>query len=382
MDRILSCDRLRMTLRMGGSVDRFEQISGGNMKIFARTGRSIGAIIALVLCVVAACPAQPPGCLGSTTIGGQTGFRFSDQSFGVTGELTVNPDGTKGAYTVGDHGYTYIANGMDRYAPPLSCQQAGADCHWVFVEAEQGDFGPGTPQFCVYAIEVEPYAKDGQLHSCGAGKLVIGNGLGRPRLGADLLDTIEGGKTGYYVSMTHLRQHVGNDEFALDSLLVPSIVAPAGRPDLLGRIAYVLYGERHALAVVGDTGPAFGEGSIALHELLLYGQRQIPPKIGPIAAEHRCGSSERVMPPYRSMPDRRHDSCRAGVQPAGPADIRAYETIARGVTMIVLGHARVPMHGQTATQGLVTQSMLEEAATQAGYGDADLQAMASCASRH
>lgn len=53
---------------------------------------------------------------------------FKDGSIAVRARLAVNPDGGKGAYTVGDHGFTYIANGLSimrkgvRYRCDLDCQ--------------------------------------------------------------------------------------------------------------------------------------------------------------------------------------------------------------------------------------------------------------------
>ena len=39
---------------------------------------------------------------------------FADGSIAVRAPLAVNPDGGPGSYTMGDHGFTYIANGLAR----------------------------------------------------------------------------------------------------------------------------------------------------------------------------------------------------------------------------------------------------------------------------
>ncbi|WP_423391980.1 hypothetical protein [Burkholderia sp. LMG 21824] len=339
----------------------------------------IAGIVALGFSVRATIAVPAATCPGPAMIGGLPGARFQDGSFGVNGPLAVNPDGAKASYTKGDHGFTYISNGMDLFNPKASCQSRGSDCGRKFREAETHGFGPGTPEFCVYAIDVEPIPPKTATIDCGNGKKVIGNGKGRPRVGEDQLDTVDGGKTSYYVSMTRLNQLLDGKARPIDSAIVPSIVVPTGESDLVGRIVYVAYQGRSTLAVAGDTGPRFGEGSIALHEMLRYGDLQTPPKIGPISLSSRCGEDERALkPPFESRPDLRGDQCTQGVvSQRGGADIRAYAGIDSGVTMVVLGKASLPMKS-AVSQVPVTLDALKEAANKAGYTDASLKAMASC----
>jgi hypothetical protein len=108
---------------------------------------------------------------------------FADGSVAVRARLAVNPDGGAASYTVGDAGFTYIANGLDRWSggTTSSCQAGG--CRPDFLKAEQMGFGAGSPAFCAYAIEVDPFTEGGSRTACGAGKWVVGNGLAeRPRL--------------------------------------------------------------------------------------------------------------------------------------------------------------------------------------------------------
>ncbi|MEJ8851817.1 hypothetical protein [Variovorax rhizosphaerae] len=339
------------------------------------------SFVALAFAVATAAAAPPASCPGPTTIGGLPGARFADGSFGVKGPLAVNPDGAKASYTVGDHGFTYISNGMDRWNPKVSCLASGSNCSSLFLQAEKGAFAPGTPEFCVYAIEVEALAPGGQTVACGGGKKVIGNGKGRPRVGQDQLDTIEGGKTRYYASMTHLNQLVDGMVRSIDSATVPAIVVPTSSPDLLGRVVYVTFEGRSTVAVAGDTGPRFGEGSIALHELLRYGSLQTPQKIGPISIANRCGDAEKSLKaPYESRPDKgKGDLCNRPGARLGPADVRAYTGIDAGVTMVLLGKARLPMKS-IVSQVPVTVDALRKAATDAGYTDESMQRTAACLS--
>jgi hypothetical protein len=338
---------------------------------------SVFGILALEACgpsVVAA----PASCPASMDVGGLPGMKFADGSFGVVGPLAVNPDGTKASYTKGDHGFTYISNGMNRWNPEVSCLKKDSRCGDLFREAENGSFGPGTPEFCVYAIEVEPIPLSAKPTECGDGRRVIGNGKGRPRVGKDQLDTVGGGTTNYYVSMTHLNQPSDGATPYIDSATIPSIVVPKQNSELLGRVAYAAYQGKWTFAVVADTGPSFGEGSIALHQFLHYGELRNVPKIGPISLKDRCGPDETGLEdPFKSYPDISGDLCSAKGRRQGAADIRAYKGISGGVTMIVLAKATLPMRGIVA-QVPVTIDALEKAASEAGYSEASLQAMASC----
>ncbi|MFA6028331.1 MAG: glycoside hydrolase family 75 protein [Elusimicrobiota bacterium] len=58
------------------------------------------------------------------------------------------------------------------------------------------------------------------------------------------------------------------DGSSLDPTRVPYVVVPKSRKDLLGSVVVVRYNGQSALAVVGDCGPRFGEGSVALAQRL------------------------------------------------------------------------------------------------------------------
>ena len=338
------------------------------------------AVLAALLAAPSIANARAPtiDCPSSTVIGGLTGARYRDGSFGVRGPLNVNPDGTNASYTEGDHGFTYIANGMELLNPRRSCKPRANACREKFLRAESGGFGPGTQEFCVFAMEVEQISPRTELQSCGRGKKVIGNGKGRPRFGDGTLATFAGEQTRYYVSTTHLQQIVDGKTGYIDSAVVPSIVVPGEQANLLGRVVYVSYQGRSALAVVGDTGPNFGEGSIALHQLLLYGSIEKPPLVGPIPLSRRCEHAElSLRAPFESRPDLEGDTCRPGHKPRGDSDVRAYKAIGGGVTMVVLGRASLPMTGITS-QIPVTQESLKAAAEKAEYSDVSMAAMAAC----
>jgi hypothetical protein len=305
----------------------------------------------------------------------QTATRvFADGSVAVRARLAVNPDGGVSSYTVGDAGFTYIANGLDRWprSPTSSCQ--GGNCRPDFLKAEQMAFGPGSPTFCVYAIEVEPFTAGGTRTDCGAGRFVIGNGLGKPGLGP-VVEGLSGQPVQTYRSMTSVRHRVNGELRYLDAEALPIAVAPSTR--YLGKLVWVGgAGFTPALALIGDSGPAFGEGSIALHQLLRSGSvtRQKP---GPIPLDQRCGAGELgLKPPFLSRPGGgAADRCRPGRTVKTPSDVRAYQGIDAVLDYVILGQAQLPRKGMAVQEEVTLQSM---AAAAAAYTPERIQQMLAC----
>lgn len=285
-------------------------------------------------------------------------------------ELNVNPDGTPASYAPGDHGFTYIVNGVNliRNGRKVSCQSEPRTCRRLWLEAEQKGFARGTQEFCSFAIEVERFDDSAPLRACEGSsyRRVIGNGAGKPKLG-DEYPLAAGGVTRPYVSMTALR-HTKNGKAAwLDSSVVPSVVVPRSHRHLLGAVAFVEFGNKRTFAIVGDIGPKFGEGSIALHQLLRLGELQDRQPLGPIPLNQRCTYIERdLKPPFMSRPDYRGDRCKAGRQPRGASDIRAYNGLQAKVRTKVLSNIKLPMNGNIIKQE-VTVLALKKAAAAAGF---------------
>lgn len=294
---------------------------------------------------------------------------FADGSIAVRARLAVNPDGGAASYTEGDHGFTYIANG-------LNCD--GDGCSKQFHDAEKAHFAKGTPELCVYAFEVEPYEAGGALQSCKKDRFIIGNGKGKPKLGAEL-DTAAGGKIRPYISMTSMKHLVDGKAQYLDSESIPIAVTP--NTALLGKAVWVAGdGYRSSWALIGDSGPAFGEGSIALHQLLRQGV-VIAQKPGPIPKERRCEASELTLkPPFQSRPDIANDRCRADVKAKGDADIRAYASVSDTLDFVVLGKEPFKRNG-SLIQATVTEDALSKAASDAGYTEEILKKKMACLPR-
>lgn len=335
------------------------------------------AAIALLL-IGASLPLHAEDCGKPGIIVGKTGKLktrfFSDGSVAVRAPLAVNPDGGSGSYTVGDHGFTYIANGLAawRNGKRESCDTA---CTADFKEAEGKGFAAGTSEFCVFAMEVEPLDPEQARTPCGSGRYVIGNGKGRPKLGA-MLNTVMGNQVQSYASTTSLQHLVKGKSQHLDSESLPIAVTPDIA--LLGTVVWVGgAGFSSSYALIGDKGPAFGEGSIALHQLLRT--RSIAQqKSGPIVVGDRCGTGElSLQPPFQARPDLRNDNCKADYKAKSQSDIRAYSGIGKVLDFVILGKAAF-QRKDTVIQTTVTGESIKSTADQAGYTPEKISRMLAC----
>lgn len=312
---------------------------------------------------------------------------FPDGAILMSTGLQVNPDGAAASYTPGDHGYTYMTNGVNliENGRSIPCYKKvnNANCSAKWAAAETGGFGPGTPEFCVFAMEVEPLQPGQPLVICenDRGRSIAGNGKGRPKIGPDVALAM-GGNGPTYRSTTTLKHTRDGKAIFVDSASIPGLVVPRARRKLVGAIAWVRYGERSGFAIVNDTGPAFGEGSVALHQLVRNGRIGPVQAIGPIPLDARCKAAETgLQPPFVTLlADRTRDVCKAGHTPQGPVEVRAYSGVKNGVTSIILANVKPPMQGDRVTEEL-TADRLGELARAAGYTMEKLQEMAACLSR-
>lgn len=302
---------------------------------------------------------------------------FSDGSIVVRAPLAVNPDGGAGAYTVDDHGFTYTANGLVPWSPSTH-KPCDSFCAASFRSAEKVGFGKGTAEFCVFAMTVEPFELGQKITSCKGGN-VVGNGKGRLALG-NMLDTVGVAKIQSYVSTTSLQHLVSGKREYLDSEALPIAVTPV--PGLLGTVVWLAgQGMHGTFAVIGDSGPAFGEGSIAFHQLLRRGSvsKQKP---GPIPVDKRCAEAETALqPPFQSRPDGGpSDRCRAGFTAKTLSDVRAYVGVDKPLDFIVLGSAAFKLDGNTI-QSEVTTKSITDLAQGRGYTPEKIAHMLSCLSK-
>ena len=320
--------------------------------------------------------ADPRQCPQPTIVAGQQALVFEDGSIAMRTTLHVNSDGAASAYLPGDHGFTYVANGIAlmRRGHRVECSQADAYCTSKFLAAERLGFATGTDEFCAFGFEAESTGQ--KLTSCASGT-VIGNGKGRPKLGGQV-ETVESVKSDFYVSTTAVTHTIHGTNAYLDSMLIPSVVVPDSKARYLGRVVWVKAPSysRSAFAVAADIGPAFGEGvdrasPTPAHR---YSSSQAP---GPILRDLRCGPNERsLLPPFVSKPNVKGDTCVKGLRPRNDSDIRAYAGIT-SADFVFLGRGQFGLNGRNIAEKL-SVDVIRNRAVAAGYTDAKIHAMAEC----
>lgn len=226
--------------------------------------------------------------------------------------MNVNVDGSPRAYSVGSRGLSAIHNGVNILGEDGKYHECkdnyvdanGNGCGKLWLEAEQGNFALGTPQFHTFALVRDPSIPDNDPKFN-----LIGNGKGKP-----LTQKVEGEAIEYYVSTTSVTQNDGSSpteqRHYLDAGEIPAFVVP-GKPEqprnptapripidpltqLLGKkqMAWSYYPttEKSIYSVVGDTGPPrkFSEASIAFHLLLRFGRvTPIPNRIANLGENGR-----------------------------------------------------------------------------------------------
>ena len=345
--------------------------------MYTRTAVAAVAIVALTTSghsQSTSCPLPKNGALN-----------YADALAMQTG-LAVNPDGAAASYAPGDHGYTYINNGVNLLVNgkkvPCSARANNKLCSEKWKEAERGQFGTGTPEFCSFAIAVVALPGGPPRQNCEGkqSRYVLGNGKGQPAPGYQVKN-IEGHDVTTYLSTTALMHVVGSEAKYIDSSALPGLVVPTTRPELVGSIAWVRLGPRSTFAIVNDTGPAFGEGTLALHEALRFDSAPARQPIGPIPLNLRCTDVEKLREPFVSKPDDGPgDRCRNGRKPTSVSDIRAYGGIPGGVQAVILKSVKPPMRGNVATTQITLASM-RATAVSAGYDEKKLAEMANCLGR-
>ena len=313
-----------------------------------------------------------------------TGTLNFDHALVMRTGLAVNPDGAAASYTPGDHGFTYISNGVNLIGADgekigCSATENNAICRAAWAKAEAGDFASGTPMFCTFALSVVAFDAGVALRHCenDRSRYVVGNGQGRPERGPPVM-RVDGVSVRPYRSTTSLRHTVNGIPVYIDSAQVPALVVPRDRGDLIGSVAWVRYNGHATFAIVNDTGPAFGEGSVALHLILRDRALGKAQPIGPISVGARCSDVEQLKPPFVSRPDGgKPDRCRPGYTPKTSADIRAYQGIDRDVDSVILVNVKPRMIGHLASIELSPAS-LEAVAAAAGYDVPKLTSFANC----
>ena len=241
-------------------------------------------------------------CAGAQTcpVGDSNGpLKFGDGSLVMKTALAVNPDGASASYTPGDHGYTYISNGVNLiyHGQRVGCSspENKSRCKESWFWPSRVAFGQVRRSFAYLLWKSKQSSSGGLPIACELprkGRFAVGNGKGRPKGGPSIPD-ITGANQPTYLSTTTLRHKVNGNVAYVDSATIPGLVVPTSRGDLMGAVAWVRYDGREGFAIVNDTGPAFGEGSVALHQLLRTSSIGPLQPIGPIPTNSVAASPKR-----------------------------------------------------------------------------------------
>lgn len=239
--------------------------------------------------------------------------------------LKANADGARRAYQLEGHGTDYLCNGLfvrkgDGWSNERGCRAQALE---TIAQGEERDgwihFEGGTP-LCVFGFHVE-----GVEGRCGAGSVVGGTLNGEAMGGKAPLVSLDapGGPLRHFVSTTSIAdKQVDLRSRYIDSETIPFVVRPrawgssfpTARFSLrdyayvhvktaTGKRGETIRGPRGSYALVADTGPAkeFGEGSIALHQLLVYGELRPPPPYELSSGAHP--RSDEIFHPYADRGD-------------------------------------------------------------------------------
>lgn len=317
----------------------------------------------------------------------------SDGNMVIKSIMTVDVDGAPSAYAKKNLGLDYIGNSIDYYTDRNEWIDCGNSCVAKFLLDEK-DWSKAGSTFCGFALEPDRSAGK-KLVPCNRGKgYTLGKGGTSPKEGTPFTG-VDGSLIVPYVSTTTVKHRVGGAVVSVDSQTIPFIVTPGtgAKKVPLGTIVWVggkgWYGQ---FAVVADIGPAFGEGSVALHQLL---RDNAINKINPgyIKATDRCRKSEQVSPPYRSAIDPHAELCKkicddgdndVACKVKGGTNIRADVGFTQEIEFVVLTNAVIKLDARNFADQLIFVAKdpkdpkefvgsIEWVARTAGYTDEKIQ---------
>lgn len=245
----------------------------------------------------------------------------------VRQDMRVNADGARSAYELNNHGISYLCDGLtarddNKWVTTKPCGSLTANAiEQAQIKNDTLYFYNQGPELCIFGFHVE----GGRKKVKGCSGTVIG--AGQPDATAPLTSVSSpGGPLHYFISATSLtNRDVDVTRRYIDSEQIPFIVIP-GRwhhenvrlgdyayvysPNALGIKDESLSGPRGSFAIAADTGPRnkFGEGSIALHQMLVFGELRKPPLYQEVAGNSRHPEQSAIFHPYQ---DRRGGDIRA-----------------------------------------------------------------------
>jgi len=240
----------------------------------------------------------------------------------VRQDMRVNADGARTAYELQNHGISYLCDGLtaregSNWITRKPCGTLTANAiELAKIENDELHFSAQGPELCVFGFHVI----GGKTGVRGCSGSVVGGGHGGAK--APLVSVASpDGALQYFISMTSLANRTTDvTKRYIDSEQIPFIVIPGRwqhKQISLGDYAYIyspseigvkqeaLTGPRGSFAIIADTGPRdkFGEGSIALHQMLAFGELRTAPAYQKTANGKRHPKHASIYHPYQDRGD-------------------------------------------------------------------------------
>lgn len=240
----------------------------------------------------------------------------------VKQDMRVNADGARSAYELNNHGISYLCDGLTaregaNWITRKPCNLLTAEAiASAQIKNNELHFSAQGPELCIFGFHVE----GGRKKVKGCSGSVVGGGHGDAK--APLISAPSpNGLLQYFISTTSLvNRHVDVTRRYIDSEKIPFIVIPGGwhhKQVSLGDYAYIyspsdlkinqetLSGPRGSFAIIADTGPKdkFGEGSIALHQMLVFGKLHSRPAYQKLAKDAHYPEPKLILHPYQDKLD-------------------------------------------------------------------------------
>ena len=202
-------------------------------------------------------------------------FRFDGGFVAVIHDMAVDTDGSAYAYHPRDRGTSYLCDGLDPYDKAThkceSDKTSGSRCFTEVSDAMQADWAPSkSGPFCTYGFEAPG------IPAKGTSKKVWGKDFGT---GAIPIQSAADPAPGFFISTTALsdpnhpeisqRHYLAAD--TIPYVVVPSRLVGNGKDfswHPTPAWAWNLKTGYESPAIVGDTERRFGEGSVALAQIL------------------------------------------------------------------------------------------------------------------